>query len=222
MLCPDTGAGAGFSRPGMDLKSRPDMEDRSDEELMAAAGRGDQRAFAGLVERHSRRAAALAARITFNRSDAEEVVQEAFMRVWVKAPSWQPQDAGGGAQFGTWFHRIVVNLSIDRRRKPVGEDLEKVGEIADDAPSALDLVEGGEVSERVAAAMARLPERQRAALALCHFQGMTNIEAAAALELSVGAVESLLVRARRALKESLADLAPESAEATAKKSGGLQ
>jgi RNA polymerase sigma-70 factor (ECF subfamily) len=205
----------------MDAKSRPDMEERSDEELMAATGRGDQRAFAGLVERHSRRAAALAARITLNRSDAEEVVQEAFMRVWVKAPSWRPQDLAGGAQFGTWFHRILVNLSIDRRRKPVNEDIEKAGEIADDAPSALDAVEGGETSKRVAAAVAKLPERQRAALALCHFEGKTNIEAAEALEISIGAVESLLVRARRALKESLADLAPETARA-AKNSGGLQ
>ncbi len=193
------------------------MEERSDEELMAAIGRGDQRAFAGLVERHSRRAAALAARITLNRSDAEEVVQEAFMRVWVKAPGWRPQSDTGGAQFYTWFHRILVNLSIDRRRKPVNEDIEKAGEIADEAPSALDAVEGGETSARVAAAMARLPERQRAALALCHFEEKTNIEAAAALGITVGAVESLLVRARRTLKENLADLAPAGAAA---KSGG--
>lgn len=194
------------------------MEERSDEELMAAIGRGDQRAFAGLVERHFRRAAALAARITLNRSDAEEVVQEAFMRVWVKAPSWRPQDQAGGAQFYTWFHRILVNLSIDRRRKPANEDLEKAGEIADEAPSALDVVEGGETSQRVAAAVAKLPERQRAALALCHFEGKSNIEAAEALGITVGAVESLLVRARRALKDSLADLAPAGASA---KSGGL-
>lgn len=196
----------------MDAESRPDMEERSDEELMAAIGRGDQRAFAGLVERHSRRASALAARITLNRSDAEEVVQEAFMRVWVKAPSWRPQ-AEAGAQFYTWFHRILVNLSIDRRRKPVNEDIEKAGEIADEAPSALDVVEGGETSKRVAAAVATLPERQRAALALCHFEGKTNIEAAEALGITVGAVESLLVRARRALKETLADLAPDGAAA---------
>ena len=196
------------------------MDARSDEELMAAIGRGDRQALAGLVQRHSRRAAALAARITLNRSDAEEVVQEAFMRVWVKAPTWRPQ-AEAGAQFGTWFHRILVNLSIDRRRKPAGEDLERAGEIADDAPSALDAVEGGETARRVAEAVARLPERQRAALAMCHFEGLSNIEAAEALGLSVGAVESLLVRARRALKESLADLAPAGASA-AQKPGGLR
>lgn len=193
---------------------------------MAATGRGDQRAFAGLVERHSRRAAALAARITLNRSDAEEVVQEAFLRVWVKAPSWRPQGESGGAQFSTWFHRILVNLSIDRRRKPAGEGLDAAGEIADEAPSALDTLAEAETSRRVNAAVAGLPERQRAALAMCHFEGMSNIEAAKALDLSVGAVESLLVRARRQLKESLADLAPplqkKGAPAAKSKSGGLQ
>lgn len=192
---------------------------------MTAIGRGDQRAFAGLVERHSRRAAALAARITLNRSDAEEVVQEAFLRVWVKAPGWRPQTETGGAQFGTWFHRILVNLSIDRRRKPVSDELDKAGEIADDKPSALDTLAETETSRRVNAAVADLPERQRAALALCHFEGMSNIEAAEVLGLSIGAVESLLVRARRSLKENLADLAPRAMATKApaeKKTGGLQ
>ena len=198
---------------------RPDMDARSDEELMTAIGQGDQRAFAGLVERHSRRAAALAARITLNRGDAEDVVQEAFLRVWIKAPNWRPQDRTGGAQFSTWFHRILVNLSIDRRRKPATDGLDAAGELADQKPSALDTLAESETSRRVAAAVADLPERQRAALALCHFEGMSNIEAAEVLGLSVGAVESLLVRARRALKESLADLAPPGALA-AKKTGG--
>ena len=183
------------------------MDGLSDEELMAAIGRGDQRAFSGLVERHVRRATTLAARITLNRSDAEEVVQEAFLRVWTKAPNWRPQSGAGDALFATWFHRVVVNLSIDRRRRPVAEDLAKAPEIADDAPSAAEALSSKEISARVATAVAALPERQRAALALCHFEGMSNVEAAEVLGLSVGAVESLLVRARRALKLSLAELA---------------
>lgn len=186
---------------------------------MAAVGRGDQRAFARLVERHSRRATALAGRITLNRADAEEVVQEAFMRVWVKAPNWRPQTAAGDALFATWFRRVVVNLCIDRRRRPVSEDIESVPEIADDAPSALDAIASGETRRRVGDAVAELPERQRAALALCHFDGVSNIEAAQILGITVGAVESLLVRARRQLKNSLADLA---GEGSAAKSGGLR
>lgn len=201
------------------------MDSRSDEALMAAIGRGDQRAFAVLADRHGKRATALAARITLNRSDAEEVVQEAFLRVWVKAPSWRPQEGAGDAQFQTWFRRVLVNLCIDRRRRPVSEDIEKVPEMADDQPSAQDRLDQKQTAARVADAVAELPERQRAALALCHFEGASNIEAAEILGLSVGAVESLLVRARRTLKSSLADLAaetlPRPAMAAAKPSGGL-
>ena len=105
------------------------MDSRSDEDLMAAIGQGDQRAFALLVDRHGKRATALAARITLNRSDAEEVVQEAFLRVWVKAPAWRPQAGAGDAQFQTWFRRVLVNLCIDWRRRPVSEDIEKVPEL---------------------------------------------------------------------------------------------
>lgn len=196
------------------------MDTRSDEELMAVIGQGDQKAFAALVERHSRRAAAMAARITLNRSDAEEVVQEAFMRVWVKAPSWRQQTGAEDALFRTWFHRVLTNLCIDRRRKPVSEDIEKVPEMADEAPSALDTLSSSQTQKRVNEAVAKLPERQRAALALCHFEGASNIEAAAALGISVSAVESLLVRARRELKESLADLARNGGDKAMQPSGG--
>ena len=203
------------------------MDSRSDEDLMATIGQGDQRAFALLVDRHGKRATALAARITLNRSDAEEVVQEAFLRVWIKAPSWRPQEGAGDAQFQTWFRRVLVNLCIDRRRRPVSEDIEKVPEMADDQPSAQDQLDAKQTAARVAEAVADLPERQRAALALCHFEGVSNIEAAEALGLSVGAIESLLVRARRTLKTNLAELAAETlpraalATAAAKTSGGL-
>lgn len=196
------------------------MDSPSDEALMAAIGQGDRRAFGTLVERHSRRATALAARITLNRSDAEEVVQEAFLRAWVKAPTWRPQEGAADALFATWFRRVLVNLCIDRRRRPATEDLDRMPEIEDDAPSAADRLQSKQTSRRVAEAVAELPERQRAALALCHFDGVSNIEAAAILGISVGAVESLLVRARRALKTSLADLAGETAAATS--SGGVR
>jgi len=203
------------------------MDSRSDEDLMAAIGQGDQRAFALLAERHGKRATALAARITLNRSDAEEVVQEALLRVWVKAPSWRAQEGAGDAQFHTWFRRVLVNLCIDRRRRPVSEDIEKVPEMADDQPSAAEQLDAKQTAARVSGAIAELPERQRAALALCHFEGATNIEAAEILGLSVGAIESLLVRARRALKTSLADLAAETlpqvamATAATKSPGGV-
>lgn len=186
------------------------MRDDSDDALMVRAGSGDKVAFGQLVERHLARAGAIAGRIAGNRSDAEEIVQEAFLRAWLKAPGWQPQgDQGGGAQFTTWFYRVLVNLCLDRKRRAPALPLEVAGEIPDPQPGGYDTALRAETSQRVAAAVATLPDRQRAALTLCHFEGLSNIEAASMLDVSVGALESLLVRARRSLRDSLADLAPQ-------------
>jgi RNA polymerase sigma-70 factor (ECF subfamily) len=190
------------------------MQDESDDALMRRAGSGDKAAFAVLVRRHLARATAVAQRIVANRSDAEEIVQETFLRCWQKAPEWLPAndrvagDAAGRAQIGTWLYRVLVNLCLDRRRRPRPVEIEAAAEVADDRANGFDVRAASETSRRVAAAMAALPDRQRAALALCYFEELGNIEAAAALAISVGALESLLVRGRRALKESLADLSP--------------
>jgi len=190
------------------------MQDETDDALMARAGRGDKAAFAVLVRRHLARATAVAQRIVGNRSDAEEVVQEAFMRCWQKAPDWQPVNrlpgekaAGERAQFATWLYRVLTNLCLDRRRRPQPVELEAAGEIADSRDDGFAETARSEIGRRVTAAMANLPDRQRAALALCYYEGLGNIEAAAALDISIGALESLLVRARRTLRETLGDLA---------------
>jgi len=190
------------------------MQDEPDDALMARAGRGDKAAFAVLVRRHLARATAIAQRIVGNRSDAEEVVQEAFLRCWQKAPDWQPAESPGGtatagerAQFATWLYRVLTNLCLDRRRRPQPVEIEAAGDIADDREDGFARTERGEVGKRVAEAMAKLPDRQRAALALCYYEDLGNIEAAKALDISVGALESLLVRGRRALRDSLGDLA---------------
>ena len=210
------------------------MEDESDDALMRRAGSGDKAAFALLVRRHLARATALAQRIVGNRSDAEEIVQEAFLRCWQKAPEWRPanerppngklvaadraandddqkDEARSTAQFGTWLYRVLVNLCLDRRRRPQPIGIEAADDVPDSAADGFQETSRGETSRRVQAAMAQLPERQRAALALCYFEDMGNIEAAAALEISIGALESLLVRARRALREALGDLSEEGA-----------
>ncbi len=181
------------------------MDERSDDELMRLSGTGDHAAFAKLVERHLVKAGKLAARVVGNRAEGEDVVQEAFLRVWLKAPEWQPE-AAGGARFSTWFYRVLMNLCIDRTRKPTPAPIEAAGEIADSKPDGLAILAANETSHRVQAAIAKLPDRQRAALTLCHFEGVSNIEAAEILEISLGAIESLLVRARRTLRENLADL----------------
>ena len=173
-------------------------------------GNGDRVAFGELVRRHLDRAVAVAQRVTGSRGDAEEIAQEAFLRVWTKAPRWRAADGEfRAAHFTTWLYRVVVNLGIDRRRRPVLSALEAAGDPADPAESALHTMEKAQLANRVAAAVATLPDRQRAALALCFYEGLSNREAADILALSPGAVESLLVRARRTLREALAGVAVE-------------
>jgi RNA polymerase sigma-70 factor (ECF subfamily) len=172
--------------------------------LMAAIAAGDQLAFARLVDRHLGKTVGLATRLMNSRSDGEDIAQEAFSRVWSHAARWRPVGSGGNAKFTTWLYRIVVNLAIDRKRRPAMAPMEDVDEPIDEADDGFKQIHRRQVSDAVSTAMAKLPERQRIALTLCFFEGMSNIEAGETMSLSVGAVESLLVRARRALRQELA------------------
>ncbi len=167
---------------------------------MARAGRGDRLAASALVVRHSDRIYAVCRRMLRDRTAAEDAAQETFLKLWKHAGRWRPQ----GAEVGTWLVRIAINACYDRLRREgreVGEDA--APERADPAPRADDLLAAEDRRSAVETALARLPDRQRAAIILCHYQELSNIEAAAALEISVDALESLLARGRRALKESL-------------------
>ena len=199
-------------RPGQKLSRLPVAEPRSDEMLMAAIAAGDQLAFARLVERHLARTVGLATRLMGSRADGEEIAQEAFTRVWSHAARWRPLGAGGNARFTTWLYRIVVNLAIDRKRRPVHAAMDDVDEPVDEADDGFVRIHRRQISDAVTVAMMQLPERQRAALALCFFEGMSNIEAGVIMSLSVGAVESLLVRARRSLRQGLAGVYEELSE----------
>lgn len=175
------------------------MQDASDEELVALIGGGDRRAYHVLVERHGRRVLGLARRMMRNLAEAEDVSQDAFLRVWQKAGEWQPR----GARFTTWLYRVVVNLCLDRKRRPTMAPIEAAGDPADSRPDAEQTLAKSQQDRHVASALQALPERQRAALVLSYYEGLSNAEAAGALELSVSALESLLVRARRALRQEL-------------------
>lgn len=179
------------------------MRDDGDEALLRAAGGGDRDAFAALVERHLGRAIAIAGRMLGSRADAEEVAQEAFLRVWQKAPDWRDD---GGAKFSTWLHRVLVNLCIDRKRRRPTVPLDAIEEPADESADSYDRVARRERQARVASALAALPDRQRAAVVLSYYEGLSNGAVAEALDVTVGAVESLLVRARRTLAAALQDL----------------
>ena len=172
--------------------------DDSDEALMARIARGDQQAFRTLAGRHLPAMLGLARRILGNASDAEDVAQEAMLRVWTHAPRWQPL-----AAFRTWLTRVVVNLCLDRKRRAPWVALEAAGEIVDPAPGASEQAERDERERMVAAAIAGLPARQRAAIVLTYGDGMSNAQVAEILDTSVSAVETLLVRGKQNLRRVL-------------------
>ncbi|MGF1626488.1 MAG: sigma-70 family RNA polymerase sigma factor [Alphaproteobacteria bacterium] len=168
---------------------------------MARIASGDGAAFGRLVDRHVDRALRLAQRMLGSRADAEDAVQEVFLKIWRKAETWR----SGRAAFTTWLWRIVVNQCLDARRRPGAVSLDSVAEPIDEAPDQEAAMAAAQEDARVAAAVATLPERQQAALALIYGAGASNAEAAESLGLSVGAVEQLLVRARRSLRVQLVE-----------------
>ncbi|HXM31599.1 MAG TPA: sigma-70 family RNA polymerase sigma factor [Xanthobacteraceae bacterium] len=180
------------------------MDEASDEELMLRIAKGDERAFRMLAPRYAARAISLARGIVGNEADAEEIVQDAFLRVWVNAPRWRPQ-----AAFRTWFYRIVFNLSLNRRRRAPFLPLEAAGDPSDPAAGASERIERSENDQMVRAAIAALPGRQRAAIMLTYDEELTNAEAATVLGTSIAGIESLLVRAKRTLRENLGPLLEE-------------
>jgi RNA polymerase sigma-70 factor (ECF subfamily) len=169
----------------------------ADEALMVQAARGDHRAFRILMARHMVRTIRIADAVLGSSADSDDVAQEAFVRVWRGASSFDP----GVARFTTWLYRIVVNLAIDRARRPRGEPIENAEQIATDEPGALANIIAKEDASTVTECISQLPNRQRAALALFHFEGLSGREAAAAMEMTEKAFESLLVRARATLKQ---------------------
>ncbi len=174
-----------------------------DAELIERVGRGDPAAIQALMARKLSRMLALARRMLGDPTEAEDVAQEVFLRAWKQARVWTP----GAGKFDTWMHRVALNLCYDRLRRRREDVMAEPPEQADPAPSAETGLMAGAVADRVRTAIDALPERQRTALILCHYQELSNIEAAELLGLSVEAVESLLSRGRRALRGALADLA---------------
>ena len=177
----------------------PDGEGCDDVLLSSVAG-GDRLAFRRLMERHARPMMALAQRLTGNADDADEIVQEAFLKVWTMAHRWR---SDGTATFATWLYRVVLNACLDRRRRTPFASLEEAGDPADAAPCGLEQAQSRQRRRIVLDAIAELPRRQRAALWLYYFGEVTGPEAARILDLSVSALEALLVRGKRALRKSL-------------------
>jgi RNA polymerase sigma-70 factor (ECF subfamily) len=165
-------------------------------------GRGDQRAFRELVDRYLDAITRFALRTLGDRGEAEEVAQETFLRLWTGAADFEPH-----AQVKTWLYRIARNQCIDRirKRRAHGQEVELDREAGEDRPSALLLRK--QTAAQVGEALATLPERQREAITLVHYEGLSGAEACEVLSVSAEALESLLARGRRALREQLRDVA---------------
>ena len=175
----------------------------SDETLVQRAGRGDRRAAAMLVERHTDKIYAVCFRMLGAQHAAEDAAQETFLRLWRNAAKWKP----AGAKFETWLYRVAMNLCLDQLRKRKRDAPEDAApEQVDHAARPDEAFFAGEKRFLIDDALAQLPDRQRMALTLCHYQELSNIEAAKVMDISVDALESLLARGRRGLRERLSPL----------------
>ena len=182
---------------------RDSLDEVTDEALLAAYARGEAAAARALSLRLVPRVLGYAARLLGDRAEAEDVAQDAMLRLWRAAPGWR----AGEAQVTTWLYRVVTNLCTDRLRGRVRRRTDTL----EDAPEVADAAKGVEAglieADRMAAldaALAELPERQRQALVLRHLEGLSNPEIAVVMDIGVEAVESLTARAKRALAALLA------------------
>lgn len=170
-----------------------------DADLIRAMAQGDSSALSSMMDLHLKSIKSLAWHMLGDDAAAEDVAQEVFLKGWLQARKWEP----GRAKFVTWMKRVATNTCLDRLRKKKEVLSDTLPERVDGAISADAALVETQTSGAVQNAIARLPERQRAALTLCHFDDMSQVEAADILEISVAAYESLLARARRSLRGAL-------------------
>jgi len=172
-----------------------------DDALMACLAARDTQALRTVISLYGEKAHRIAWRMLGDAAEAEDVAQEAMLKLWQQAGGW----SAGGQGIGPWLARVTANLCIDRMRRirPVtGEDLP---ERADETPLADERLDEERLRALTQAALQALPERQRAAIVLTHWQECSNLEAAETLEMNIKAFESLLFRARSALREAFVE-----------------
>lgn len=184
-----------------EISAGPEMGSDSDATLLEAVGRGDAPAFRRLAAKHLGFTVGLARRLLGSGNDADDVAQEAMLRLWRNAASLELGPGG----LKPWLRRVTTNLVIDRIR--AGRQTTTVDEMPEQ-PVAPEQERGfvdRDLSTRVGDALAALPDRQRQALVLFHFEGLSQLDVGKALGISDEAVESLLARGRRSLKAALKD-----------------
>jgi len=173
----------------------------SDDELIKRIQDRDPSAFQQVVDQNFQVIAAYLTRMLGSHHEAEDLAQEVFIRLWTKADQWQ----SGRGKLSTWLHRIAHNLCMDHFRKQQPNMGDEALEDTAGGEEPVDMVSHEEMRQALGGLITALPERQRSALIMCHYQGMSNREAADILEVSVDALESLLSRARRTLRQQLSE-----------------
>ncbi len=176
------------------------FEHLDDESLIRQTQDGEHEAFTTLVNRHTRRFYSMAYRIVFNKDDAEDIVQEAFLKLWVKKELWDPNRQ---AKFTTWFYKVVTNLCLDANRKKKPLLLSEEVPLADKSPGQEAIINHRQEQVMLDRFIQELPERQQLALNLCFYEGVSNQEAADTMGLKVKALQSLIMRAKSSLKEKI-------------------
>jgi RNA polymerase sigma-70 factor (ECF subfamily) len=174
--------------------------DRDDHALLELIQNGSHEAFAELVRRHADRFYRVAYRFVQNKESAEDVVQDAFLKLWEDQMKWRGELSN---KFTTWFYRVVANLSLDRLKRQRTVELDEDLPLADERPTADENMMRAEAYKHLEKAIAALPDRQRTALNLCFDEGLTNQEAADAMGLNLKALQSLIMRAKTTLKERM-------------------
>ena len=174
--------------------------DLADNALLAHYSQGDAAAARALTARLTPRVFGHAVRVLGDRAEAEDVAQDAMMRLWKVAPDWRV----GEAKVSTWLYHVTANLCTDRLRRKRGVGLDEVDEPLDPSPSVTDRLQTRERMDALQAGLQTLPERQRQAVILRHIEGLANPEITEILEISTEAVESLTARGKRALAQALA------------------
>jgi len=197
-----------LARPGIDMglkaESRTEHSTAGDNSpavdavLLEQVSAGDEAAFGEIAGRHYAVVFRVASRVLADAAEAEDVTQEAFVRLWR-----DPGVVRNPAALRSWLIQVARNLAIDRIRRARPSTPDGLDEMPDGATAPDGRLRHGQAADAVADAMAKLPERQRTALHLTYFEGLGNQQTAQIMQVSVEAVESLLSRARRTLRETL-------------------
>ncbi len=182
-------------------RANEQIEAETDNATMRRIAAKDALAFRMIVEQESPILYRVAYRMLNNPAAAEDVAQEALLRLWTGAARW----TGVGPGISAWLRRVATNICLDQLRHKRFSSDEDVPERIDDAPLADAVIDEQRVRSGLMAALDALGERQRAAIVLTYYEALPNAEAAEAMDMNIKAFESLLVRARHALKSSIAD-----------------